>query len=126
MSRRASSIARSVSSLSVTSAARALSGLEGVEAYLRQQGESRIPAERRECADAVLRAFLSSVFAERSEFGFDRTRFEAAYDELERALYEGRAVTMNFILVNGPEGWLIYDVESPHDSLRAFLAQHRN
>jgi len=24
-------------------------------------------------------------------------------------------VTLNFILVNGPEGWLITDVESPHD-----------
>jgi hypothetical protein len=39
---------------------------------------------------------------------------------------EGRAVTLNFILVNGPEGWLITDVESPHDSLRMFLDQFRN
>jgi hypothetical protein len=75
-------------------AIRALSGLEsGVEAYLRQRGESRIPAERRECADAALRAFLSAVFAERSDFAFDSDRFEAGYEELERALYEGRAVT---------------------------------
>ena len=36
----------------------------------------------------------------------------------------GRAVTLNFILVNGPDGWLIADVESPHDSLRMFLAQY--
>ena len=74
-------------------AVRALSGLEGVEAYLRQRGESRIPSEPRECADAGLRAFLSLVYAERSDFAFDPDRFEAAYDELERALYEGRAVT---------------------------------
>jgi hypothetical protein len=40
-----------------------------------------------------LRALLSRVFAERSEFAFDSGRFEAAYDELERALYEGRCVT---------------------------------
>jgi hypothetical protein len=33
---------------------------------------------------------------------------------------------MNFILVNGPDGWVIYDVESPHDSLRAFLTQYRD
>jgi hypothetical protein len=33
------------------------------------------------------------VFAERSEFGFDSARFERAYGELERALYEGRCVT---------------------------------
>jgi hypothetical protein len=74
-------------------ALRALSGLDGVEAYLRQRGEARIPAERRECADAALRVFLSAVFAERTEFGFDADRFEAVYEELEQALYEGRAVT---------------------------------
>ena len=38
----------------------------------------------------------------------------------------GRRVMLNFILVNGPEGWLITDVESPHDSLRMFLEQLRN
>jgi hypothetical protein len=51
---------------------------------------------------------------------FDRTYVAVGFDN------QGRAVTMNFILVNGPEGWVIYDVESPHDSLRAFLAQYRN
>lgn len=38
----------------------------------------------------------------------------------------GRAVMLNFIVVNGPDGWVIADVESPHDSLRMFLSQHRN
>ena len=75
-------------------ALRALSSLEGVDIYLRQRGEPRIPVERRECADAALRVLLAAVFAERSEFGFDRPRFEAAYDQLERALYEGRALTI--------------------------------
>jgi len=51
---------------------------------------------------------------------FDKTYVTVAFDN------QGRAVTMNFILVNGPEGWAIYDVESPHDSLRAFLAQYRD
>jgi hypothetical protein len=51
---------------------------------------------------------------------FDKTYVTVAFDN------QGRAVTMNFILVNGPEGWVIYDVESPHDSLRAFLAQYRD
>ncbi len=36
---------------------------------------------------------LSSVFDERSEFEFEPDRFEAAYAELEAALYEGRCVT---------------------------------
>ena len=38
----------------------------------------------------------------------------------------GRAVTLNSIVVNGPDGWIISEVESPHDSLRMFLAQYKN
>ena len=74
-------------------AARAIAALDGVDAYLQARGEARIPQEPRERADAALRNFLGVVFAERSEFGFDPIRFEGAYDELERTLYEGRAVT---------------------------------
>jgi hypothetical protein len=51
---------------------------------------------------------------------FDKTYVAAAFEN------QGRAVTLNFILVNGPDGWVISDVESPHDSLRMFLAQYRN
>jgi hypothetical protein len=50
---------------------------------------------------------------------FDKTYVAVAFEN------QGHAVTMNFILVNGPNGWVIYDVESPHDSLRAFLVQYR-
>ena len=51
---------------------------------------------------------------------FDKTYVVTAF------INQGRAVTLNFILVNGPDGWVISDVESPHDSLRMFLAQYRN
>jgi hypothetical protein len=51
---------------------------------------------------------------------FDKTYVSVAFEN------NGRAVTMNFIVVDGPDGWVIYDVESPHDSLRMFLAQHSN
>ena len=51
---------------------------------------------------------------------FDKTYVTVAFDN------SGRAVTLNFIVVNGPDGWVISDVESPHDSLRMFLAQYRN
>ena len=51
---------------------------------------------------------------------YDRTYVAVAFDN------RGRAVTLNFIVVNTPEGWVISDVESPHDSLRMFLTQHRN
>ena len=51
---------------------------------------------------------------------FDKTYVAVTFDN------NGRAVTLNFIVVNGPDGWVIFDVESPHDSLRLFLAQYRN
>ena len=51
---------------------------------------------------------------------FDKTYMAVSFDNA------GRAVTLNFIVVNGPDGWVISDVESPHDSLRMYLAQHRN
>jgi hypothetical protein len=51
---------------------------------------------------------------------FDATHVAVAFDN------QGREVTLNFILVNGPDGWVISDVESPHDSLRMFLAQYKN
>jgi hypothetical protein len=73
-------------------ATRALAGLDGLDAYLHRLGETRIPAEPRERADAALRCFLSRVFADRSDFGLDPARFEAAYSELEAAVYEGRCV----------------------------------
>jgi hypothetical protein len=51
---------------------------------------------------------------------YDKTFVAADFDN------NGRRVMLNFILVNGPEGWLITDVETPHDSLRMFLEQFRN
>jgi hypothetical protein len=51
---------------------------------------------------------------------YDKTYVAAIFDN------HGRRVTLNFILVNDPEGWLITDIESPHDSLRMFLEQFRN
>ena len=51
---------------------------------------------------------------------FDKTYVTAAFTN------NGRAITLNFILVNSRDGWVISDVESPHDSLRMFLAQYRN
>jgi hypothetical protein len=74
-------------------AVQALAALEGVDSYLQGRGEPRIPGEPRERADAALRVFLGQVFAERSEFGFDPPRFESAYAEVERALYDGRCVS---------------------------------
>ena len=50
---------------------------------------------------------------------FDRTYVVVTFDNNDRA------ITLNFIVVKEPDGWVISDVESPHDSLRLFLAQFR-
>lgn len=73
--------------------ARALEGVGGLEAYLRARGHLGVPEQPRDQVDEVLRDFLARVFEERSEFAFDDVRFETAYLELERAIYEGRCVT---------------------------------
>jgi hypothetical protein len=51
---------------------------------------------------------------------FDKTYVAASFDNASHG------VTLNFILVQGRDGWMIADVESPHDSLRMFLEQFRN
>ena len=48
---------------------------------------------------------------------FDKTYVAVSFDN------NGRAITLNFVVVSGADGWVISDVESPHDSLRQFLAQ---
>jgi hypothetical protein len=78
---------------SYAAASRALGGVDGTEAYLRLRDEPDSPVGERERADAVLRCLLARVFEERSEFELDDARFETAYAELERTLYEGRFVT---------------------------------
>ncbi|MBR0985947.1 hypothetical protein [Bradyrhizobium liaoningense] len=50
---------------------------------------------------------------------YDKTYVAANFDN------RGRKVALNFVLVNGPDGWLITDIESAHDSLRMFLEQFR-
>ncbi len=74
-------------------AVQALGGAEATEAYLHRRGEAQAPEEPRARADLALRAFLARVFDGRSRFGFERERFEAAYAELELALYEGKRTT---------------------------------
>jgi hypothetical protein len=73
-------------------AVRALSGCEALDSYLVERGEIKLPEDRRGLAEAVAEAFLGAVFAERSEFGFEPAHFEAAYGELEHALYEGHCI----------------------------------
>ena len=75
-------------------ASRALAALDGVGDYLREQSETRIPAQPRERADIALRVFISRVFSEATEFAITPERFDRAYRELEDALLEGHADTV--------------------------------
>jgi hypothetical protein len=51
---------------------------------------------------------------------YDKTYVTAAFTN------DGRPITLNFIVVNGSDGWVITDVESPYDSLRMFLTQYKD
>lgn len=75
---------------SYSPAVRAIAAVDRPRAYLIQRGVTRVPDEPRILADAVLSALLERVFEERSEFEFDPSRFERAYQELELALFAGR------------------------------------
>jgi hypothetical protein len=86
---------------SYAAAARALEPLEGVAEYLRRRGERRIAQDQRERADAALHCLLERVFDERTEFGFVEASFDAAYAELELALYAERALTTVIVPVFG-------------------------
>ncbi len=74
-------------------AVRGLENAGGADLYLRALGESVVPDDGRQRADAALRSFVARVFDERSSFDFDAERFDVAYHELERAVYRGRCVT---------------------------------
>jgi hypothetical protein len=76
---------------SYPAAVRALSAMDGIGDYLREQSEPRVPGEPRERADIALRVFISRVFSEATEFAVTAERFDRAYSELEDALLEGRA-----------------------------------
>jgi hypothetical protein len=69
-------------------AAHALARCEALDVYLSEHGV-KAPSGPRGMAGAALGVFLESVFIERSGFGFEPAAFEAAYADLERAIYEG-------------------------------------
>lgn len=67
-------------------AARALTELDGLDAYLRSRGEQRVPRDARDRADAALRVFLDRLFDGSTTFELASERFGKAYDELEELI----------------------------------------
>jgi hypothetical protein len=54
-----------------------------------------------------------------------RKQFDQTYVAVS-FINNDREIVLNFVVVKGPDGWVILDVESPRDSLRMFLAQYKN
>jgi hypothetical protein len=75
-------------------AVHALAGLSGLDRYLDARGERGYPVEPRARAEFALRAFLTGVFEESTDFALAPERFDRAYREVEAALYEGRTETV--------------------------------
>lgn len=73
-------------------AVRALADCETLDGYLEERGIVPPADVHGRCMEA-LAAFLDRVFAQRTGFGFEPADFEAAYAELERAIYAGRRTT---------------------------------
>jgi hypothetical protein len=69
-------------------ALRGLADSEALDTYLSEHGV-KAPADVRGRCQETLLVFLDCVFSDRSGFGFEPAHFEAAYADLERALYQG-------------------------------------
>ena len=89
------------------SASRQLAALPDLPAYLTRRGR-RVPTH--EQPDAALQAFLGAVWADVTDFVFDEPRFEAAYQELEDAVYAGSALS---VVITPVEGLVIESDEVP-------------
>lgn len=70
-------------------AVHAVGACGGLDGYLRSRGHTRIPADGRALAEAVLHAFLELLFEDLSEFVLIDERFERAYGEIEAQLVGG-------------------------------------
>jgi hypothetical protein len=66
----------------------ALAEYETLDVYLSEHGV-KAPASAHGLRQETLAVFLDSMFSDRSGFGFEPAHFEAAYADLERAVYEG-------------------------------------
>jgi hypothetical protein len=86
---------------SYPAAVHALAALPDLPAYLRVRGRRPPSPDRRNQADAALQAFLTAVWADSTEFGFETERFTLAYDELEAAAYGDRSLAMVLAAVEG-------------------------
>ena len=86
---------------SYAAAVQGLEGLPDLPAYLQERGRRTPSPDRRAQALAALQAFLAAVWAESTDFTFDRERFDAAFAELEEAVYGDRTLSLVLAAVEG-------------------------
>jgi len=82
-------------------AVQGLMTLPELPAYLRARGRRTPSPDTRQQADAALQSFLTAVWAETSDFGFDRSRFDTSFTELEEAGYGDRTLSVVLAAVEG-------------------------
>jgi hypothetical protein len=99
-------------------AAHALAACGGLDDYLLARGE-RPHGTPRQRVDAALLAFVARVFEDSTDFELLRGRLEAAFQELESILLDGRAETAVIVPVLG------ITIESPELVLADGLALAR-
>jgi hypothetical protein len=98
LAERSSSLARLPS---YVAALQGMMGLPDLPGYLRARGRRPPGSDQRSQADAALNAFLTAMWADATDFAFDRQRFEAAFAELEGAGYAGCALSLVVTPVDG-------------------------
>jgi hypothetical protein len=81
-------------------AVQGLMAIGDLDDYLRACGR-RGGRDLRADAEIAVTAFLTAVWENATDFVFDRARFDAAYAELEEAVYTGRALTTVLAPVDG-------------------------
>ena len=81
-------------------AARALEGLDGLDAYLRARGGvgGPIPRDPSDRADVTLRVLLDRLFDGSSEFALTAERFTRVYDELEAVVAARQDVVATLVV----------------------------
>ena len=86
---------------SYPAAVQGLTTLPDLPAYLNARGRRTPSPDRRSQADAALQAFLSTVWAESTDFAFESDRFESAFAELEEIAYGDRTLAVVLAAVEG-------------------------
>ena len=82
-------------------AVQGLMAVPDLPSYLRARGRRPSGSDARSQADSALQAFVAAVWADATDFSFDRERFAAAYAELEEAVYAGCALSLVVTPVDG-------------------------